>query len=288
MKLSVIIPVYRVEQTLVPCVESVVGQDYGDMEVILVDDGSPDRCPQLCETLARKYPAVSVVHRSNGGLSAARNTGLSAARGEYVTFIDSDDWLEPHTYAPLMDLLSRHPDIDLLEYSADIKGEELLRLEDKVYHNARDYWTQAQAFRHTYAWNKIYRATLFNGVAFPEDKVFEDVWTLPLILQRARRVATTPQGLYHYRRNTQGITANATGAELASLLEAHLATPLPTPLIHLINIQLDVYRLGRRILLPDGLPAERGKNVAEKIKLFIYKQLGIKNLCIIHKTFRSH
>ena len=116
MKLSIIIPVYRTEATLDKCVESVVSQDCHDMEVILVDDGSPDRCPALCDGWAAKDPRVRVVHKENGGLSDARNAGIDIATGTYVTFVDSDDYLADNTYRPLMDRLEETGDIDILEY----------------------------------------------------------------------------------------------------------------------------------------------------------------------------
>ena len=92
--ISVIVPVYRVEKYLDKCVQSILAQTYRDFEILLVDDGSPDNCPQLCDTYAQKYDCVRALHKSNGGLSDARNFGIKYARGNDVTFIDSDDWIE--------------------------------------------------------------------------------------------------------------------------------------------------------------------------------------------------
>ena len=288
MKLSVIIPVYQVEQTLEQCVGSVLLQDFEDMEIILVDDASPDNCPQICDQLQQEHSNIMVIHQQNRGLSAARNTGIRAAKGEFITFIDSDDLLERDTIRPLMKFLNDNPGIDILEYPADIKNNVHLLLGENVYDNATDYWTQTRAYEHTYAWNKVYRTSLFKDVNFPEGKVFEDVWTLPQLLQKAKTVATTNQGLYHYRDNPMGITAKATGNELTSLLEAHLSSPFPTPLIHLLNIQLDVFRHTGKVLLPDGLPIDGKSSFTDKIKLLIYKHLGINKLCKIHKILKGH
>ena len=288
MKLSVIIPVYQVEQTLEQCVGSVLLQDFEDMEIILVDDASPDNCPQICDQLQQEHSNIMVIHQQNRGLSAARNTGIRAAKGEFITFIDSDDLLERNTIRPLMKFLNDNPGIDLLEYPADIKNNVHLLLGENVYDNATDYWTQTRAYEHTYAWNKVYRTSLFKDVNFPEGKVFEDVWTLPQLLQKAKTVATTNQGLYHYRDNPMGITAKATGNELTSLLEAHLSSPFPTPLIHLLNIQLDVFRHTGKVLLPDGLPIDGKSSFTDKIKLLIYKHLGVNKLCKIHKILKGH
>lgn len=174
MKLTVIIPVYCVEATLDRCVESVLRQDVPDMEVILVDDGSPDRCPQLCDDWKARDSRISVIHKENGGLSDARNAALDVAKGDYITFVDSDDWISPDTYKPL---LERMGDSDLLEYS--IAGR--LSLTDTTYDHASDYWLQSRAYTHAYAWNKIYRRSLFNHIRFPKGRVFEDVCTLPQI-----------------------------------------------------------------------------------------------------------
>ncbi len=257
------------------------------MEIILVDDSSPDKCPQMCDTLQEKHPGIRVIHQPNRGLSAARNTGLAAAKGEYITFVDSDDWLDDNTLRPLMEMLSTNPDIDLLEYPVDIKQETRLQLADNRYMNPADYWTATQAYTHTYAWNKVYRASLFREVSFPEGKVFEDVWTIPRILQHALVIATTGSGLYHYRRNPSGITAQAKGDELTSLLEAHLSSPYPAPLSYLLNIQLDVFRFTRRILLPDNLPTTKADSFKDNIKQQLYKTIGVNRLCKIHKALIS-
>ena len=117
MKLSIVIPVYRVERTLDRCVESVISQSFRDIQVILVDDGSPDDCPQMCDEWAERDPRIEVIHKRNGGLSDARNYGIYQATGEYITFVDSDDNLSyDHTLAQLMDLLDQHPEYDILEY----------------------------------------------------------------------------------------------------------------------------------------------------------------------------
>ena len=101
MKLSIIMPVYNVEDYLCKCIDSVLNQDYEDYEVILVDDGSPDECPKICDSYAKKHDNIRVVHRENGGLSAARNSGIEVAIGEYILFVDSDDYIEPNVLGTL-------------------------------------------------------------------------------------------------------------------------------------------------------------------------------------------
>ena len=112
---TVIIPVYKVERYLDACVESVVRQSYADLEILLVDDGSPDRCPALCDAWAEKDPRIKVIHRENGGLSAARNSGIDAAKGEFLLFVDSDDLLEPDAVRRAVDA-QRQQDADLVMF----------------------------------------------------------------------------------------------------------------------------------------------------------------------------
>ena len=109
---SVIVPVYKVEKYLDKCVESIVGQTYKNLEIILVDDGSPDNCPAMCDKWADRDSRIKVIHKQNGGVSSARNAGIDAVQGEFIGFVDSDDWLEPDMYDCLVK--------NALEYNADI------------------------------------------------------------------------------------------------------------------------------------------------------------------------
>ena len=287
MKLSIVIPVYRVENTLDRCVESVLNQKYDNMEVILVDDGSPDRCPQMCDEWAKHDQRISVIHKENGGLSDARNAGIKVSTGDYITFVDSDDYLETGTYPALMQLIATHPEYDILEYPCTTYP-----LTDHTYTDMNDYWLKGKAYRHTYAWNKIYRRQLFRDVRFPVGKVFEDVYTLPKILALCKTVATTDKGFYHYVANTNGITRTAGGKELQMLLEAHidvLRKEFPKAddnyYMHVVNIQMDVFE---RTGLPPALPyynvsASSVRDVKQKIKSIILNTLGINTLCHINK-----
>ena len=280
MKLSIIIPVYRVETTLDRCMESVLSQNVADMEVILIDDGSPDKCPQMCDGWAVKDQRVRVIHKENGGLSDARNAGIDAATGDFITFVDSDDFLSSDTYGSLIKMAET---CDILEYSI----ADRLLLTDNCYDDINHYWLDAQAYTHTYACNKIFRRTLFNGIRFPKGKVFEDAFTFPQLLRQAKRVVTTSKGFYHYTHNECGITANADGQHLAMLLEAHLTNQMPVDDIYymyILNIQVDVWeRTGSPILLPI-----RHVNMAilpfkKKLKAIALNTIGIKQLCKLNK-----
>ena len=281
MILSVIIPVYRVEDTLNRCVESVLRQNVSDMEVILVDDGSTDCCPQMCDDWAARDARIRVIHQPNGGLSDARNAGLDVAKGDFLTFVDSDDYLADDTYPPLLSLMS---DCDILEFSIANK----LALQDRIYHDIGEYWLKERVYRHTYAWNKIYRRQLFENIRFLKGKVFEDAYTLPLLLKLSKTIRTTSKGFYHYSVNPNGITAKANGQQLAQLLEAHLSNDMPIDdeyYMHLVNIQMDVWE---QTSGPVTLPLRQVKTAAlsnrVKIKAIALNLLGIKILCRISKT----
>ena len=290
MKLSIIIPVYGVEKTLERCVQSVVSQSFTDYELILVDDGSPDRCPQLCDEWARRDSRISVIHQKNGGLSDARNTGLSVAKGEFVTFVDSDDYLAEDTYSEVMNAVE---EADIVEFPFEKDGHTA-RLKATIFHDMSHYWLKGHAYEHCYAWNKIYRRSLFNDVRFPKGKVFEDVATLPLLLNNVCCLTITDKGLYHYSTNGNGITATATGKELQMLLEAHLQV-LPRwcddrYYMHVLNIQLDVCRLtGSKPLLPRRCvsPFAKGLTMHQRLKAIIINTLGINVLCQINKSLRK-
>ena len=167
MKLSVVIPVFRVENTLRRCVESVLTQSYTDLQVILVDDGSPDSCPILCDRLAASDARIQVIHQENRGLSDARNSGIQMADGEYITFIDSDDYLSPDTYKPLMETLLRNPVIDMIEYPVvehEGKGTEtkLLTFTPEVFTDMHRYWLEAKAYTHIRLEQDLPPKTLFD------------------------------------------------------------------------------------------------------------------------------
>ncbi len=303
MRLSVIIPVYRVEQTLDRCLKSIISQSFADMEIILVDDGSPDSCGQLCDDWARRDSRIQVIHQQNRGLSAARNTGIAKSQGDYITFVDSDDFIGMETYRPLMDYLKEHTDVDLLEYPVywhyGANEQKVMGFGEKNYTDTTEYWLQACAYEHTYAWNKIYRRALFRQVSFPEGRVFEDVATLPLLLQHIRQVATTRQGLYHYCLNPEGITNKATGKELEQLLESQIASIQNRQMLddryymHILNVQMDVFeRTGNEPILPPRRvnPFSSGLSLSNRLKAIILLFIGIKKLCklniLIHRLNR--
>lgn len=297
--LSVIIPVYNVQTTLDRCVASILRQGVDDMQVILVDDGSTDESSTKCESWAKKDNRIEVVHQKNKGLSAARNAGLDKAKGDLVTFVDSDDFVQDGTYAILIEKLDQHPEYDILEFPVFIgfgsKDEHPLKLKDECFNSLPDYWVRGGGFSHAYAWNKIYRKSIFDEVRFPEGRVFEDVQTIPEIFKHCKCLATTKQGLYYYCVNENGITAKAGGEHIRMLLEGYMKVVGQYPevinddafYIDLLNTQLETYRLtGDKPVIP----VRKFSNVASlgkksyQWKAHILNTFGLNTLCQITKV----
>lgn len=232
MTLSIIIPVYCVENTLDRCLESIIkqfpkeGTSFFDWEILLIDDGSPDSCPEICDRWAYENPYITVYHKKNGGLSEARNYGIERATGDWITFVDSDDEITPNTYSALMSKIEEQNDFDVIEFPvlvyAGSERERLLELPSKRWNCARSYWHETLAWEHCYAWNKIYRKSIFENVRFPEGRVFEDAWFWPTVLLKNYRICTSAQGRYIYNWNQKGITAKVTYKDAKQLLFAQI------------------------------------------------------------------
>lgn len=295
--LSVIVPIYKVEDTLDRCIESIVAQKCPGMEIILVDDGSPDRCPAMCDEWALRDNQIRVIHKENGGLSDARNAGIEAAQGDFITFADSDDYLSPHTYAPLVAYLEAHETTDIIEFPISAHEGSAKQCQfcfrDTAFDHAADYWQKTEGWRHTYAWNKIYRRHLFRSVRFPAGKVFEDMHTIPVLLQNSRRIATSSTGCYHYCYNRNGIAAKADtdAGAYRSLLEAHMkAIQMPSFALNgneryyldLVNIQICVHELSGE---KPVIPYVRFRSILTP-KTVLFNILGLRLLCTLNRIFR--
>lgn len=222
---SVIVPIYNVEPYLRECVDSIICQTYCNIEIILVDDGSPDGCPSICDEYAATYSNIRVIHKPNGGLSDARNTGLAVSKGDFVTFVDSDDWLEVNMVERCVELIE--------ENEADFCGVSFML----AYHNRRmpnpvkasgpEVYSPKEALaRYLFntnigvcVWGGVYRRTLWENVKCPVGKLHEDQHTKYLLLDQARRVVFDPEPLYNYRQREGSIGHSAFSKRSYDLLE---------------------------------------------------------------------
>lgn len=216
--ISVIIPVYKVEPYLDACVSSVVGQTFSDLEILLVDDGSPDRCPELCDAWAKKDPRVRVIHQENGGLSAARNTGIGAAKGEFLAFVDSDDMLEPDALRRAWEA-QQACQADLVifnlvyvdEHNHPLPAPDFSGFRDEIL-TADEVWQRyfalaEQKIYYVVAWNKLYRRELFKTLRYAPGKRYEDQFLLPGLLAQCKTVACLRYVGYRYAQRGGSIMA---------------------------------------------------------------------------------
>lgn len=208
--ISVIVPVYKVELFLRQCVDSILAQTYSNLEIILVDDGSPDKCGTICDEYACQDPRVRVIHKENGGLSDARNLGIDAARGEYIAFVDSDDWIAPEMYESMYQAAEKYEaGLVVCEYydcwSRKYSGWH--KSENQVFLGEEGAKALLELKFGNYAWNKLYKRELWTpDIRYPVGKNFEDVRTTYKLVQKCETVVVIPQMLYYYRRHGQGIT----------------------------------------------------------------------------------
>ena len=219
-KISVIIPVYKVEQYLDRCVKSVLEQSYTNLEIFLVDDGSPDSCGAMCDQWAEKEPRIRVIHKENGGLSDARNAGLDAATGEYIVFIDSDDYIAADMIQNLYRALKENDaDMSICNFCyVDENGSLLAEesqgspLEDEVLTGPEAIAKEAdylhKGWYYIFTWNKLYKKCLFHDVRFPKGKLSEDDYTAHRVFQQCKRIATIRYVGYYYVQRGGSIIHN--------------------------------------------------------------------------------
>jgi len=221
--ISVIVPVYKTEQYLHKCVDSLLNQTFRDFELILVDDGSPDGCGEICDEYRQKDRRVRVIHKQNGGLSDARNAGVRAAAGEYITFADSDDWAEPELLEVLMEGIRlgarvsccgfytvrdgrRTPWRKPAEYSV-MNAEEAVS--DMMYGRSID----------TSAWGKLFHRSCFDEISFPVGRLYEEVATTYRLMLTQEKTAITTKPLYNYVKHGESIVTSRYSSRHKDMLQ---------------------------------------------------------------------
>lgn len=203
--ISIIVPIYKVEMYIRKCVESIINQTYENLEIILVDDGSPDNCGIICEEYAVQDKRIKVIHKQNGGLSSARNVGLDIASGEYIGFIDSDDFIESDMYEALYSALIKHnADISVCGRYI-VKGNRITTISDT---EVPVEFTKCEALKElvldeysgmkNFAWDKLYKSELFENVRYPEGKCFEDIFTTYKLFALCNKIVDIKSPKYYY------------------------------------------------------------------------------------------
>lgn len=211
---SVIVPIYNVENYLSQCIESIIKQTYKNLEIILVDDGSPDNCGSICDEYAAKDERIHVVHKKNGGLSDARNAGMQIMSGEFLMFVDSDDWLQNDCIEILYGIQKK--------YMADLVIGGVQKIEDVT---GNIIWSTENAtpLEYTYdsneeamkdmfingcaSWARLYKKSIHEGIWFPKGEINEDEAIVLKIMDRCEKIVKTNHVIYNYRFRTESITS---------------------------------------------------------------------------------
>ena len=208
--ISIIVPVYNVEQYLRKCIESIKNQTYTNIEIIIVDDGSTDNSGAICDELKQTDNRIQVLHKKNGGLSDARNAGLKIAKGEFVGFVDSDDYIKEDMFETLYKLnKEHHSDIAIVSYYELYKGKVIGVRDTK---NLEEL-NKIEALKEllidrkiqSYAWNKLFKRELFENIEFPTNKNFEDIATTLVLFEKANKVVLLEDPKYYYVRRDDSI-----------------------------------------------------------------------------------
>ena len=224
--ISVIVPVYNVDNYLRKCIDSLIVQTLKDIEIILVNDGSTDESIDICEEYKLKDNRIKVIHKENGGLSDARNKGIDIAKGKYISFVDSDDWINPQMLEKLYILASKY-EADIVQgdyikaYDEDIIVNNMS--ENIIKYNAEQILDELYSGNYTkniVVWNKIYKRELFNDIRFPKGKLHEDEFTTYKILHKANLIIDSNIPIYYYRQREGSIMNSDFNIKRLDLLEA--------------------------------------------------------------------
>lgn len=221
-KISVIVPVYKVEEYLDRCINSILNQTFKDFELILVDDGSPDKCGLICDKYAQKDSRIKVIHKENEGLSAARNTGIEIAKGEYIAFVDSDDYIDKRMYEELYNAsINNKSDIVICDYQKIYSNNEInnyklvkkYQIENlsKIQALSRLYDVDSSAY--IVAWNKLYKRSLFDQLRYPNGRLYEDEFITYKLLYYSNNITYLPLRLYYYMQREDSITSMKKNSE---------------------------------------------------------------------------
>lgn len=222
--ISIIIPVYKVEKYLEKCIKSVLNQTYSNLQIILVDDGSPDNCGEICDKYANIDKRIEVIHKKNGGLSDARNVGLKAATGEYIGFVDSDDYVSKDMFQTLYNtLINTNSDVSICNFYTVVGGKNIVKNLD----NGIEIYSKIDILKEilldkkiqSYAWNKLYKKELFKNIEYPVGKKYEDIGTTFYLLEKCDKIAVTGSPEYYYLTREDSIVNNATKETVIDYIE---------------------------------------------------------------------
>lgn len=212
--ISVIVPIYNVEKYLPKCIESIQRQTYQNLEIILVDDGSCDRCPGICDKFAKDDSRIKVIHKKNGGLSDARNMGIEVANGKYLAFVDSDDYISQDMIKKLYCAIIRDNsdmaicNIEYIDENNNPLNSNAIHVLDMTVEEL-GFWTKLYEGYYTYcvvAWNKLYSKNLFVNTRYDVGKLHEDEFIIHKLVSKCKKISFLSEKLYYYLQREQSIT----------------------------------------------------------------------------------
>lgn len=295
--ISVIVPVYKVEAYLEICLKSIVEQTYENLEIILIDDGSPDQCPQICEAYAKRDKRICVIHQENQGLAVARNTGLQHITGEYVLFVDSDDFLDKEFCTRVISVIEKEKcDIVIGKVVTVDEQDNYIKSECEYTINKFEILDNFQAMKEIvsekrvtgYSWGKLYKRELLADITYPKGKLYEDRFTIYKYFAKAKKVCFCPDAIAYYRMRKDSITHSLNLGRYYDLLEAEkeVLQFCIKQYPELVEME-EAYYFGRFvhiwITFFDSKNKNEIKNLVKMMKK-VYKEYGRKkNIKIMHK-----
>lgn len=223
--ISVIVPVYKVEQYIHRCINSILEQSFADFELILIDDGSPDNCGTICDEYAKVDNRVRVIHQENGGLSAARNTGIDwvmqNSGSEWITFVDSDDWVKNNYLERLFEAVQKYGSkVSVGDFKKVSDTETVKNFETEIIEiNPEELWISNRA-NATVAWGKLYGKNLFEEIRYPIGRIHEDEFVTYKLLFPLEKIAYVQECLYMYFQNDEGIMNTSWSLKRLDALDA--------------------------------------------------------------------
>ena len=250
--ISIIVPVYKVEKYLRRCVDSILAQSYQNIEILLIDDDSPDNCPQICDTYARDYQNITSIHLKNSGIgvSLARNTGLENAKGEFIAFVDSDDFIHRDLFSNLINLFEQYSNINIAMASYLKTTGDSQFVESSFTATDVKFLDDVGAMKliiddqnMTAVWSKLFRKSVFENLRFPVGKHNEDMFLMPFIFKKARNIAYISQPLYYYYQANESLCRSTFNYNMLDMLDAlslwnkHVSLEYPS----LINVAKSHY-----------------------------------------------
>ena len=224
-EVSIIIPVYKVEKYLRKCIDSVLGQTFGGIQVILVDDGSPDNCGNICDEYSRSDSRVYVIHKENGGLSDARNAGMKYAEGKYILFVDSDDYIErdmiEYMYRRIINSGADMSTCGICEVYSDrverqkVEPDFVCSGEEAFCYILRGHTIRGEV------WNKLIRKSCLEGIGFPKGRLYEDIYFTADLMPRIKKVAVGTEPKYYYLHRSDSITGRSYRPQLYDIIDGY-------------------------------------------------------------------